>query len=217
MPIWEWLTAGDEVAADIPMLGLRTLLTFIALLAAMRLSGKRTVSALAPFDLAVVIIIGEVAAIPIADDDVDMFHGIIPVLMIAGLHVLLSKLNLHSRKLEDVTEGRSTVLIQDGKILKENLVKERVSRRDLIAALRLAEISSLREVRVARLEHSGGVSVIKTEEAQPLTPNDGLPPRMRDELDRLIAAHMDRLRADLVAAQEAGERKNAGAGDASLH
>lgn len=217
MPIWEWLTSGHDMVPDFPALVVRTVLTFIALLAAMRMSGKRTVSQLAPFDLAVVILIGEVAAIPIADHEVDIFHGIIPVLMIAGLHVLLSKINLHSRTFEDVTEGRSTVLIQDGKILKENLVKERVSRRDLIAALRLAEISSLKEVRVARLEHSGGVSVIKTEEAQPLTRKDGLPPRMRDELDRLIAAHMERLRADLVTAQEAGERKNAGAGDASLH
>jgi uncharacterized membrane protein YcaP (DUF421 family) len=203
--LWEWLTSGHSILNDLPVLGLRTLIGFVALLTVMRLTGKRTVTQLAPFDFAMVIMIGEVAAIPIADGEVDIFHGVIPILIIGTLHVLLSKLNLHYRKFEDLTEGKATLLIKDGMVLKENLVKERVSSRDLRAALRLKEVRRLDEIKEARLEHSGGISIIKREDAVPLTPRDGLPEPMRTELDRLLAAHMDRLRAEILAELKAKE------------
>lgn len=215
--MWEWLTSGHDILGDIPSLGLRTLLGFTALLAVMRLTGKRTVTQLAPFDFAVIILIGELVAIPIADPDLDIFHGLIPVMLIGMLHGLLSTLNLHYRPLEDLTEGKATKLIEDGKMIKQNLLKERVSRRDLWAALRLKDVKELNHVKEARLEHSGGISVIMTEQAEPLTRGDGLPPRMREELDAMIAAHMERLRIDLLAQLQQPTKETADAGDASLH
>lgn len=182
----------------------------------MRLTGKRTVTQLAPFDFAVVVLVGELAAIPIADDKLDIFHGLIPVLIIGLLHVILSHLSIRFRPLEELTEGKATPLIKEGKVLKQNLRKERVSKRDLLAALRLQNVKRMQDIREARLEHSGGISVILQEAAEPLRYGDGLSPRMRDELDRLLGSHMEKLRADLLAELRSTQKDDLSAGNAPL-
>lgn len=214
--LWDWLTSGHDILTDLPALVLRTLMGFVALLAIMRLTGKRTVTQLAPFDFAVVVLVGELAAIPIADDRLDIFHGLIPVLIIGLLHIALSRLNLRFGSLEELTEGKSTPLIKDGKVLKQNLRKERVSKRDLLAALRLQKVKRMQDIRDARLEHSGGISVILHDAAEPLKFGDGLSPRMREELDRLLASHLAKLRADLLAELRSETKDDLDAGDAPI-
>jgi uncharacterized membrane protein YcaP (DUF421 family) len=162
MPAPEWLD-------HLPLLILRTLLLFLLVLLVMRWTGKRTVSALAPFDLAVVIMIGEVAAIPIAELSVDLLHGVVPVLLLGALHIALASANLHNHRLEAWTEGRPALLVKDGRPLLANMRRERVSHRDLAAALRLKNIHDLRDVEEAWMEHSGGISVMLRAEAQPVS------------------------------------------------
>ncbi|BDG60826.1 DUF421 domain-containing protein [Caldinitratiruptor microaerophilus] len=164
-----WL---PELLADLPRLTFRTTVLFFLVLAVMRWTGKRTVAAMAPFDLALVIMISEVASIPITEADGNMLHGIVPVLILGGLHVLLTTLNLRFRKVEDVTEGRPTLLVKDGRILLDNLRRERVSLGDLAAALRMQQVLRLSDVEEAWLEPTGGVSVVLREAARPATRAD---------------------------------------------
>lgn len=203
-----------EMLHDVPSVAWRTVVLFFIVLAVMRWSGKRTVTAMAPFDLALVIMISEVASIPISEPKMDIFNGLVPVIMIGALHVLLTTLNLYSVRMERMTEGQPTLLVKKGKVLTKNLRRERVSLSDLNAALRLQQVSNLSQVDEAWLEPTGGVSVLLAKPDQPLTPSafgsEGL-----SQVDRIVAAHVTRLRSELQdwlrtqgarpALQEAGE------------
>lgn len=156
----------------VPPLAIRTLILYVAVLVAMRWTGKRTLSAMAPFDLALIIMISEVAAIPITTLEVDLLHGLLPVFLLGTLHVLLTTLNLHYRKLEDLTEGKPTLLIQDGQVLRANLLRERVSLADLASVLRTQQVRRLDQVEEAWLEPTGAVSVILRPAERPLTRTD---------------------------------------------
>lgn len=161
-----------EVIRHILPLTLRTLTLWLTVLVVMRWTGKRTVTAMAPFDLALVIMVSEVASIPIADLEVDLFHGVLPVFLLGALHVGLTTLNLRSRKAEEYTEGRPALLIAHGRIIMRNLVEERVSLADLAASLRQQQVTELADVEEAWLEPTGGLSVIFRPEARPLTLKD---------------------------------------------
>lgn len=183
-----------ELARHTPVLLIRTLLTFIAVLLVVRWTGKRSISNLAPFDLAMVILIGEVAAIPVADLKVDLLHGILPVVLIGGLHVLTTTIALHSKWFERLTEGVPTLLIKNGKVLKKNLLKERVSMADLMTALRHKEVTEIKEVKEAWIEHAGGVSVIRRDDADAATPRD-----LRRAIEEIVQANSARMRQELEA------------------
>ncbi|HYF79201.1 MAG TPA: DUF421 domain-containing protein [Symbiobacteriaceae bacterium] len=181
-----------ELARHMPVLIIRTLLTFVAVLLVVRWTGKRSISNLAPFDLAMVILIGEVAAIPVADLKVDFLHGILPVVLIGGLHVLTTTIALHSKWFERLTEGEPTLLIKNGKVLRKNLLKERVSMADLMTALRHKEVREIKEVKEAWIEHAGGVSVIRRDDLDAATPRD-----LRRAIEEIVQANAARMRQEL--------------------
>ncbi|MFO7274082.1 MAG: DUF421 domain-containing protein [Bacillota bacterium] len=184
-----------ELFQHVPVLLVRTVLTFILVMIVVRWTGKRSIANLAPFDLAMVIMIGEVAAIPISTLDVDFLHGLIPVVLLGGLHVILTTVNLHWKRFERWTEGFPTLLVKDGRVLRRNLLKERVSMADLMTALRHKEVEDVSEVKEAWMEQSGGISVILKRDAGPATPRD---------VERAVEAVLARRLPGLV--QEAVER-----------
>jgi uncharacterized membrane protein YcaP (DUF421 family) len=139
-----------------------------------------------------VILIGEVAAIPVGDLKVDLLHGILPVVLIGALHVLITTIAAHNNTFEKWTEGVPTLLVKDGKVLKKNLMKERVSMADLLTALRHKEVTDVREVKEAWIEHAGGVSVIKKHEVDSATPKD-----LEQALERIVQENTTRMRQEL--------------------
>jgi len=190
----DWMT---ELFRHLPVLVARTVITFWTVLIVVRWTGKRSISNLAPFDLAMVILIGEVAAIPVADLRVDLLHGILPVALIGTLHVLVTLVALHSKTFEKWTEGQPTLLVKDGKVLRKNLTKERVSMADLKTALRHKEVLDIGEVKEAWMEHAGGVSVIKKEGADAATPKH-LEQALEDAVQRIVDANSARMREELA-------------------
>ena len=197
-----WIMAqiftGDwakEVIQHVPVLLVRTVLTFVVVMIVVRWTGKRSIANLAPFDLAMVIMIGEVAAIPISELDVDFLHGLIPVVLLGGLHVAVTTVNLHWKGFERLTEGFPTLLVKDGRVLRRNLLRERVSMADLMTALRHKEVEDVSEVKEAWMEQSGGISVILKREAGPATPRD---------VERAVEQALARLMPGLV--QDAVDR-----------
>lgn len=175
-----------------PVLIARTVITFVLVLVVVRWTGKRSVANLAPFDLALVILIGEVSAIPVADLKVDLMHGILPVALIGGLHVLMTTINLHSKAFERWTEGLPTQLIKDGKVLKQNLRKERVSMIDLESVLRLKEINHPSKVKEAWMEPAGGVSIRLKEEEEPASSRE-----LEQAVALIVQANSAKLRQEL--------------------
>lgn len=186
----DWFT---ELWEHVPVLFVRTFIAFILVMATVRWTGKRSIANLAPFDLAMVIMIGEVAAIPVADIKVDFLHGLLPVVLIGGMHVATTYFALHSKKFEEITEGQPTLLIKDGKPIRQNMIKERVSMADLMTALRHKEVERVDHVKEAWIEHAGGISVIKKHELDAATPKD-----LEAAIERIVQANTARLRAELA-------------------
>lgn len=179
-----------EIWQHVPVLVLRTVISFITVLVIVRWTGKRSIANLAPFDLAMVIMIGEVAAIPIAELDVDLLHGLLPVALIGTLHVVTTWLALRSNTFEHWTEGTPTLLVKDGQVMRTNLIKERVSMADLMTALRHKEVTQLREVEQAWIEHAGGISVIR----KPMERQA----EIKQLIEEVVQAHGARIRQELA-------------------
>ncbi|MGI6643609.1 MAG: DUF421 domain-containing protein [Bacillota bacterium] len=157
---------------DMVEISFRTLVMFLVSLVAVRVTGKRSIGQLAPFDLVVIIIMGSVAALPLEDESIHMGHGIIPIVVLSALQYLLSVINMHWRGAEKITQGMSTPIVVDGKIMHENLKRERVSEADMHIVLRQAGAERVEDIALAVLEPTGQVSIVKKPEAQPVTPRD---------------------------------------------
>ena len=127
----------------------RTLVMFLFSLVAVRVTGKRSIGQLAPFDLVVIIIMGSVAALPLEDESIHMGHGIIPIVVLSALQYLLSVINMHWRGAEKITQGMSTPIVVDGKIMHENLNRERVSEADMHIVLRQAGAERVEDIALA--------------------------------------------------------------------
>jgi len=181
-----------ELVDHVPVLIIRSLITFFIVLVVVRWTGKRSIANLAPFDLAMVILIGEVAAIPVADLKVDLLHGILPVALLGTMHVLMTYLAVRSKAFERITEGVPTMLIKNGRVLRKNLLKERVSMADLMTALRHKEVKHVFEVKEAWIEHAGGISVIRKDQADAATPVD-----LEEAVEKIVAANSARIRQEL--------------------
>jgi uncharacterized membrane protein YcaP (DUF421 family) len=154
-----WTDTDGNVLHIILTLILRTLITFVVVLAVVRFTGKRTIANLAPFDLAMVILIGEVSALPVAGVE-PLYKGLIPAILLGAYHMLTTYISVKYKGFEKFVEGTPTQLIKDGKMMEDNLRKERVSKEDLLTVLRLKDITDPRDVQEAYLEHAGGVSAI---------------------------------------------------------
>ncbi|MGE5484887.1 MAG: DUF421 domain-containing protein [Ignavibacteriales bacterium] len=184
LPLWK----------DLLIVTYRTMAVYVFCLAAMRLVGKRSIGQMAAFDLVVVIIMGSVAAIPIEEKSVRLIDAGLSIGILAALEFIVGTLNIRYRTLEKITQGQSTVLVQDGRILEENLRREKITLSDLYISLREKDIDNVQDVQLAVLEPNGRVSVIKKKEKQPVTP-DTVHMMTLNRLDALMVQNMERARA----------------------
>lgn len=144
-----------------------TLLFFIT-----KLLGKKQISELSLFEYVSGITIGSIAGEAITGLEKNMFQGIVAIL-IFGLVTLLSDfLALKSKTIRDFIDGRGTVFIKDGKILEENLKKEKYTIDEVLALLRQKDIFRVADVEFAVLEPRGNLSALLKRENRPLTPKD---------------------------------------------
>lgn len=183
-----------ETFQHVPVLLFRTVIFFVLVLIMVRWMGARTIASLAPFDLVVVIMISEVASIPIDEHEQAITHGIVPVVALAVLHWTVTHLNIKFKKLEALTQGRPTLLIQDGRPIPKNLTRERMSMEDLRAELRLAQVERMDDVEQAWMEPTGAVSVRLKKSVKPLTPGDV---KSLNDVEGIVQKHLDRLRHEL--------------------
>nr|WP_310336696.1 YetF domain-containing protein [Paenibacillus sp. 2003] len=107
------------------------------------------------------VIMGAIAANLAFNEKIEVTHLIISLIVFTGTSYLLSKLNLKSRKIRLLAEGSPTVLIEGGKILENNLTKNKLTLDSLNQMLRQKDIFNMEEVEYALLEVNGQVSVMK--------------------------------------------------------
>ena len=139
----------------------RAIVLFAFLLLVMRVSGRRELSSLTPFDLLLLVIVGDLIQQGVTQSDTSVTGAMIAVATIAGLSVFSSWLSFRWRGARRVLEGEPIVLVQDGNVIEHNLKRERMTEDELTEEMRLNQIASLDEVAWAVLESSGQISFVK--------------------------------------------------------
>ncbi|MBH0332605.1 membrane protein [Brevibacillus brevis] len=135
-----------------------------------KIIGKRQIKQLTYIEYIVGISIGSIAAFMATEMDGPVYHSLIGMGVFALFPYLMEWLSLKSKFLRDLFEGKSTVLIKEGKILEDNLKKERLTAEDLMEQLRAKNVFRVADVEFALMETSGEVSVLLKSESQPVTP-----------------------------------------------
>ena len=150
----------------------RAIVLYIIVLIVMRLMGKREIGQLQPFELAISIMIADLASIPMTEIGIPIFNGIIPILGLLFMHLIISVINLKSLKAREIICGKPSILIYRGKIDEKKLKKERFTINELQERLRGNNVVNLGDVEYAILETSGQVTVIQKPEKRNTIPAD---------------------------------------------
>ena len=150
----------------------RAIVLYVVVLIVMRLMGKREIGQLQPFELAISIMIADLASIPMTDIGIPISNGIIPILGLLVMHLIISVINLKSLKARQVICGKPTILVYRGKIDERALKKERFTINELQERLREQNVINLGDVEYAILETSGELSVIQKPEKRNAIPED---------------------------------------------
>lgn len=150
----------------------RAIILYIIVLIVMRMMGKREIGQLQPFELAISIMIADLASIPMTEIGIPISNGIIPILGLLVMHLIISIINLKSNKAREIICGKPRILIYRGKIDEKALQKERFSINELQEKLRSTNVMNLGDVEYAILETSGEVTVIQKPNKRNAIPED---------------------------------------------
>ncbi|WP_169087949.1 DUF421 domain-containing protein [Paenibacillus sp. PL91] len=150
---------------------LRTLAAIVILFALTKVLGKRQISQLSLFEYITGISIGNIAAYVSLDLDNLWYLGMVSLLVWVSVSVAMEFLTMKSKKARDFIDGKGTVLIKDGQLLKKNLHKERLTLDEMLEQLRKKDVYRVADVEFAVMESSGEVNVMLKKEYQPITPD----------------------------------------------
>ena len=148
---------------------LRTAILYLVLIAVVRLMGKRQVGQMEPSEFVVTMLVANLASIPMENDGIPLYAGLIPILTVLGLELVLSVLSYASIKFRRILCGKPVILIENGKILQQNLRRTRITLDELTGHLRLKEVLELHTVQYAILETNGSLSVFLYPPHRPAT------------------------------------------------
>ena len=142
-------------------LALRSIVIFFFIYLLMRIVGRRELSSLEPFDLILLVVLGDSVQQAVTQDDYSVTGAFIVVSTIALLQVFLSYLNFRVPRLRPLLDGEPIVIVQDGTVIERNARRERLTLDDIAEAARVQQIASLDDVQWAVLETSGQLSFIE--------------------------------------------------------
>jgi uncharacterized membrane protein YcaP (DUF421 family) len=135
------------------------LFAFVYLL--MRVIGRRELSSLAPFDLFLLVVLGDAIQQGLTQDDYSVLGAILAVSTFAILQLLVSYTSFRFPRLRPVLQGEPIVIVQDGRPIERNLKRERMTVGEVLEEARLQQITSLDQIEWAVLEPSGNISFIQ--------------------------------------------------------
>lgn len=150
----------------------RTVFLYIVVVVTMRIMGKRQIGQLQPFEFAIAVMISELAALPLTEDDKMIHHALIPISVLLVCQLLFSLLSIKGVRMREIVCGKPMLLIRNGKMLEKNMRKEMYTINDLLEQLRFYGIQSIDNVEYGILETSGQLSVLVKSQKRPLTPED---------------------------------------------
>ena len=151
---------------------IRSIILYIIVLVVMRLMGKREIGQLQPFELAISIMIADLASIPMSDSGIPITNGIIPILGLLVMHLIISIINMKSIKGRGIICGKPSILIYRGRIDEKVLKKERFTINELEERLKGNNRVNIGDVEYAILETNGQVTVIQKPDKRNTIPAD---------------------------------------------
>jgi len=134
--------------------------------------GKRQIGQLQPYELVVIIMISELAAIPMQNTGVPILNGLVPIFVLFAAEVTLSYIALKSEKARGVICGKPSILIANARINEEEMRRLRFNINELLEELRLKDVTDISDVEYAILETGGQLSVILKSQKRPVEPAD---------------------------------------------
>lgn len=151
---------------------IRTIVLFAVTVLVLRLMGKRQIGQLQPYELVVIIMISELAAIPMSDTGLPLVSGLIPIFILLTAQVVLSYLSLKSHTAREFICGKPSILIKESYIQEDEMRRLRYNINDLLEQLRAKGVSNVNDVDYAILETSGELSVFFKSQKRPVQTGD---------------------------------------------
>jgi uncharacterized membrane protein YcaP (DUF421 family) len=148
-------------------IALRTTVIYAVVLVGVRLSGKREVGQMTPFDLTLLLLISNSVQNAMTGPDTSLLGGVVAASTLLLLNYLIADVSGANRHFRKVIQGQPSLLVHDGKVIESHMAKEHVSMDELERALREHGISSCHDVALAVLEVDGSISCLKYDEIKP--------------------------------------------------
>lgn len=139
---------------------IRTVILYSILILVIRLMGKRQLGEMEPMEFVVTMLLANLAAVPMQETGIPLLSGLVPILVVLSMELLLSVLVYHSVGARKLLCGKPVILMENGKLLQENLKKTRITPDELTEFLRMEGVVDLSSVKYAILETGGQVSVL---------------------------------------------------------
>jgi len=153
----------------------RSTAMFAAIFLLLRLMGKREIAEMTPFDMVLLIVMGDLIQQGVTHNDFSLTGAALAISTFAFWSLVMNWLSFRFRWAERLLDGRPSVIIRDGTVLEENLARNRITRSEIESEMRLAGISRLGEVAWAILEPDGKISFIRHPQEQSVRPRDPEP------------------------------------------
>jgi uncharacterized membrane protein YcaP (DUF421 family) len=139
---------------------IRSVVVYGFLLALLRITGKRQVGQLAPFDLVLLLVLSNAVQNSMNAGDNSLIGGLLSAATLIGLNYLVGMATYRNKQLEAIIEGQPQVLIHNGKLFEKVMQRAQLTHHELNAALRRAGCTTIEEVHTAILENNGAISVV---------------------------------------------------------
>ena len=151
---------------------IRTFIFYLVLIASVRLMGKRQIGQMEASEFVVTMLVANLASIPMENEGIPLYSGLVPILTVLGAELVLSSLALRSIWLRRVLCGKPVILIEQGRVLQENLRRTRVTIDELMGHLREKDVMDITTVQYAILETNGNLSVFPFPKEMPVSAKD---------------------------------------------
>ena len=150
----------------------RTVFLYLVLIFSIRLMGKRQIGQMEASEFVVTMLVANLAAIPMQDAAIPLYSGLVPILTVLGMELVLSGLIMRSVLLRRFFCGKPVILIDNGKIIQDNLRRTRGTLDELTGHLREKDVLNVSEVQFAILETDGNLSVFPYPANRPASAKD---------------------------------------------
>jgi uncharacterized membrane protein YcaP (DUF421 family) len=148
-------------------IAIRTTLIYVVVLLGMRLSGKREVGQMTPFDLTLLLLLSNAVQNAMTGPDTSVLGGVVAAVTLLSLNYLIAELSGANRRFRKMVQGEPSLLVHDGEVITLHMTHEHVSLNQLQQSMREHGIATLKDVALAVLEVDGTISFMKYDDIKP--------------------------------------------------